>query len=518
MKILLSLVSVLLFSSFAFAQSATTYSAANVATTSVLLKGHVDPGSGTFYSVEFEWSVNSDFSGSSTHAADEGSTFTSPSDISYSLSGLNPNTVYFFRVIVGYSTATGGGITASSKNFTTTSATVPTVVIGNDFTNITNDAARNTDNDATADGGSDISDKGLVYATHTTPDISDNVLSVASGLGKYNGNLSGLSQLSHYYARAYATNSTGTGYSSEKSFYTLATTNAAIDSMVSPSSGKLTIYFNAGTGDGCMIYIRQGSSITDDPSHGTTYTANTSFGSGSDLGNSTYVVYDGGAKSNSVTVSNLDDSQNYYVKTASYGGSGSSTVYDKSASQQNTNDDSNLPVEFIAFSAFQYGQGVKLLWTTATETNNNYFAVERSIDNSQFFTIGKVQGAGNSNRLRNYMFQDEKLLQQVCYYRIKQVDFDGKDSYSKTVSLIPQTNMLEIALILQTDNQIQIQLKNHLYAIHFQLYDMAAKLIIDQYYSAKDRSIIIDRNKLAKGIYFIRIVDNNTSISRKILN
>ncbi len=109
-------------------------------------------------------------------------------------------------------------------------------------------------------------------------------------------------------------------------------------------------------------------------------------------------------------------------------------------------------------------------------------------------------------------------MQQVCYYRIKQVDFDGKDSYSKTVSLIPETNKLEIAFILQADNQIQIQLKNHLHAIHFQLYDMAARLIIDQHYSANDRSIVIDRNKLAKGIYFIRIVDNTESISRKIIN
>ncbi|MBI4947712.1 MAG: T9SS type A sorting domain-containing protein [Bacteroidetes bacterium] len=99
-----------------------------------------------------------------------------------------------------------------------------------------------------------------------------------------------------------------------------------------------------------------------------------------------------------------------------------------------------LPVEMLAFKTVCSSGKAKLQWSTASETNNNYFGIERSDDGVNFQTIGKVNGAGNSNTTRNYLFVDEQLPSPVGegsgvrYYRLKQTDYNGSYTYSEVVS------------------------------------------------------------------------------------
>lgn len=78
---------------------------------------------------------------------------------------------------------------------------------------------------------------------------------------------------------------------------------------------------------------------------------------------------------------------------------------------------------------------MRLYWSTASETNNSYFTIERSTDGENFESIGTEKGAGNSSSIYNYNFWDENPLQGVSYYRLKQTDFDGKYSYSKIIAI-----------------------------------------------------------------------------------
>ncbi|KAF5028861.1 hypothetical protein DSECCO2_654630 [anaerobic digester metagenome] len=94
-----------------------------------------------------------------------------------------------------------------------------------------------------------------------------------------------------------------------------------------------------------------------------------------------------------------------------------------------------LPVSFIGFYGEKVFDGSELTWITASENNNDYFTVERSLDGIEFEAIGKVDGAGNSNVVRTYKFSDYGPLSGVVYYRIKQTDFDGKFKYSDIVTL-----------------------------------------------------------------------------------
>jgi len=95
-----------------------------------------------------------------------------------------------------------------------------------------------------------------------------------------------------------------------------------------------------------------------------------------------------------------------------------------------------MPVMLTGFSG-EAKDGTSLLtWATATELNNSGFVVERGTSGTQYDSIGFVNGHGNSNVRRTYSFTDETPQPRYNYYRLKQVDFDGKYEYSDIVSVL----------------------------------------------------------------------------------
>jgi len=94
-----------------------------------------------------------------------------------------------------------------------------------------------------------------------------------------------------------------------------------------------------------------------------------------------------------------------------------------------------LPVTLVTFTGKYQAGTVLLNWVTASEVNNQHFVIERSSDGLNFTEIGKLNGAGNSHQLLNYAFRDTKYQSNINYYRLKQVDVDGKWEYSKIVAV-----------------------------------------------------------------------------------
>jgi len=101
-----------------------------------------------------------------------------------------------------------------------------------------------------------------------------------------------------------------------------------------------------------------------------------------------------------------------------------------------------LPIELLSFNAKKNAEGfVDLTWTTASEKNNDYFEVERWIKDdvrfpNDFVNIGRVDGYGTSSVKQNYAYRDYAVQSKSMYYRLKQVDLDGKFIYSPTVAVI----------------------------------------------------------------------------------
>ncbi len=104
-----------------------------------------------------------------------------------------------------------------------------------------------------------------------------------------------------------------------------------------------------------------------------------------------------------------------------------------------------LPIELTFFDAVLKGQSVELSWQTASEINNDFFKVQRSQDGIDFHSIGTVRGQGNSSQINEYHYMDHHPMPGTNYYRLLQVDFDGRSEvhpqrvvqYQSDISLFP---------------------------------------------------------------------------------
>jgi len=95
---------------------------------------------------------------------------------------------------------------------------------------------------------------------------------------------------------------------------------------------------------------------------------------------------------------------------------------------------SMIPVELTSFTASATENSVTLNWSTATETNNSGFSIERKTPMDEIWReVGFVPGFGTTTETMNYTFTDEKLSMGLYSYRLKQVDFDGTFEYTNSV-------------------------------------------------------------------------------------
>jgi hypothetical protein len=95
---------------------------------------------------------------------------------------------------------------------------------------------------------------------------------------------------------------------------------------------------------------------------------------------------------------------------------------------------SSLPVELVSFNAVLQNNSVTLTWQTATETNNQGFDIER-LNGTTWVKVGFVAGKGTTTESNNYIFTDKASGSGKISYRLKQIDYSGKTSYSKEVNV-----------------------------------------------------------------------------------
>jgi hypothetical protein len=106
-----------------------------------------------------------------------------------------------------------------------------------------------------------------------------------------------------------------------------------------------------------------------------------------------------------------------------------------SASSSSSDFVANLPVELISFNGYATTKGSRLTWQTAMEKNNEGFEIQRSFNGRDWENIGFVIGKGTTQENQDYQFMDEQPRDGVNYYRLKQIDFDGRSDYSTIVNV-----------------------------------------------------------------------------------
>lgn len=178
-----------------------------------------------------------------------------------------------------------------------------------------------------------------------------------------------------------------------------------------------------------------------------------------------------------------------------------------------------LPIELMSFTGEATESGNELQWQTMAEINNDYFVLEASKDAANFVAIGNVDGAGNSVTPREYAFLDQNPLADLTYYRLKQVDFDGKFSYSDIIS-IKRRGEGEVII---SPNPVRDVLNIEIQAAYSGNYSF---MVIDMLGAVIEKSVQLSKgsnkveltvfSKLSKGFYMLKIVDeNNVIISTK---
>lgn len=175
-----------------------------------------------------------------------------------------------------------------------------------------------------------------------------------------------------------------------------------------------------------------------------------------------------------------------------------------------------LPVSFSSFTAQKQDKIVRLNWGTEQELNSSHFIIERSADGRTWQAIASIAAAGSSSNHLEYTAWDNLPLNGTSYYRIKQVDKDGRmqvsvvrpvnfnKGYSITIAPNPATDLIRITMDRITNTASTIQ-----------LFDAAGNLI----YTEKTNlsKLNINTSSFARGLYFIKIMNAGEVATQKIL-
>jgi len=177
-----------------------------------------------------------------------------------------------------------------------------------------------------------------------------------------------------------------------------------------------------------------------------------------------------------------------------------------------------LPVTFTDLTAKKKDNDVILNWGTLTEINSSHFEIERADNGKDFNTkIGTVTSAGNSNAIKNYSLVDKAPLKGMNYYRVKQVDMDGKFSYSNIAVINFERGNAHVTLYpnpaKHTLNVEYTAIRNN--KISVQVIDARGSVILQSNYTATIGKNIHSLNvsSLTKGVYMLKTIDTDGNIT-----
>lgn len=184
-----------------------------------------------------------------------------------------------------------------------------------------------------------------------------------------------------------------------------------------------------------------------------------------------------------------------------------------------------LPVEYYHFEGDKQEEVNALEWITSEEMNAAYFEIERSMDATEFESIGRVMAIGESQENQHYDFEDESPINGVNYYRLKQVDLDGQANYSDVIAI---NNISELDA---NDFNIAPNPTNGITELRFVnpqrdkfslvLYDITGRMVLEQNMQIEPglQQLPINLSNLNEGVYIakIRLEYSGIGLTKKIV-
>ena len=180
-----------------------------------------------------------------------------------------------------------------------------------------------------------------------------------------------------------------------------------------------------------------------------------------------------------------------------------------------------LPVELLNFAATCRDNKVYVSWSTASETNNDYFTIQRSADANNWEFVKSIPGGGNSNIILYYSAIDNDPFNETSYYRLKQTDYDGHTETFGPATVICGTEGSQPQISYYPNpftSDVVVDIQNlKAEKATLVIYDMLGKKVFDKIINSDELLVskfTISLQKLAAGVYTVSFTSeefNNTS-------
>ncbi len=179
-------------------------------------------------------------------------------------------------------------------------------------------------------------------------------------------------------------------------------------------------------------------------------------------------------------------------------------------------DCSVLTVELLSFTASCIHHNVVLKWSTASESDNSYFSIERSTNGVSWQVLGRINGAGSTSDIQDYIFTDPEHFNVDLYYRIRQTDIDGKFKYFKVIVIKNcREDLTGLDIYPNPGNgTFNLLYKGNKDEVHFiSIYNVRGEKV----YNSGSYTPEIDLSGKPNGVYFIRVNLDSKVITKKIV-
>jgi len=176
-----------------------------------------------------------------------------------------------------------------------------------------------------------------------------------------------------------------------------------------------------------------------------------------------------------------------------------------------------LPIGFLSFTGTCDRQHVVLKWSTATETNNDYFSVERSVEGINWRVVGTIGGKGNTSSVQRYTLTDMFPNKHVSYYRLKQTDFNGDYRYGNELAVKNCSGDLLSNLAIYpnpSDGTFELKFTGNInLPIAIEIFNVQGQKI----YETPSFQSKFDLSNKPRGIYFMNVKLNSKNINLRFI-
>ena len=180
-----------------------------------------------------------------------------------------------------------------------------------------------------------------------------------------------------------------------------------------------------------------------------------------------------------------------------------------------------LPIELMYFRGKIQDHKVLLEWATASEINNDYFTIERSIDGLDFHEITTMPGAGNTSETLNYTYTDKNPFFGISYYRLKQTDYDGQFTYSNIIAIKLDRGLQGLDFTLfpnPTKDKLSVMVTgNAVLDLRIEIYNTHGQKLKNIVSSNRIDGFELDVEHLNAGIYLVHLINEDFRGIRKFV-